>query len=117
MRHRNSVNKLGRTQSERRALMRSLALSVITKGAIRTTVPKAKALRTFLEPLVTKAKIDSLSNRRHIASRIPNKNAVKSLFQEYGPRYSSRSGGYLRIVKISGHRKGDGTVLAEVQWV
>lgn len=117
MRHRVRGSKLGRTQSERKALMRGLAISLIEHGKIRTTVAKAKALRPFIEPLVTRAKEDTLSNRRVIASRIPNKDAVRKLFGEYGPRYEGRPGGYVRIIKVSGFQRGDGTRQAEVHWV
>lgn len=117
MRHKVEGNKLGRLQSERKSLLRNLAISLIQHGRIRTTQAKARALRPFVEPLVTRAKVDSLANRRVIASRLPNPGAVKKLFADYGPRYADRKGGYLRIVKVSGFRRGDATVLAEVQWV
>ena len=117
MRHQVRGNKLGRTASERRALMRGLAMGLIRSGKVRTTEAKAKALRPFIEPLVTRAKTDTLSNRRIIASRIPHPATVKKLFNEIGPRYADRRGGYTRIIKISGFRRGDATRLAEVQWV
>ncbi len=117
MRHNVAGNKLGRLQSERRALLRNLAISLIQHGKVRTTDAKAKALRPFVERLVTRARKDTLSNRRLIASRIPNPPAVKKLFAEYGPRYAERKGGYTRIVKVSGFRRGDATTVAEVQWV
>ncbi|MEK8022301.1 MAG: 50S ribosomal protein L17 [Candidatus Hydrogenedentota bacterium] len=117
MRHQIRGNALGRTQSERRALMRGLAIGLITHGKVRTTVAKAKALRPFIEPLVTRAKKDTLSNRRIIASRIPNPGVVKKLFADYGPRYAARSGGYTRVIKVSGFRRGDSAEVAEVRWV
>ncbi|MBL4888953.1 MAG: 50S ribosomal protein L17 [Candidatus Lindowbacteria bacterium] len=117
MRHRVSSKQLDRNRSERRALLRSLARSLIKDGRIRTTVTKAKALRSFIEPLVTKAKKDTLSNRRLIASKLPDKHAVKKLFGDYGPRYSERPGGYVRVIRVSGYRRGDAAQLAEVQWV
>lgn len=117
MRHKVEGNKLGRLQSERKALLRNLAVSLIKHGRIRTTRAKARALRPFVEPLVTRAKVDNLSNRRVIAARLPYPTIVKKLFTEIGPRYADRKGGYLRIVKVSGFRRGDATVLAEVQWV
>lgn len=117
MRHRVRGNRLGRTRSEKRALMRGLAIALINHGKVRTTRARAKELRPFVEPLVTRAKTDSVANRRVIASRIPNPGVVKQLFSEFGPRYKERNGGYLRIVKISGFRRGDGTSEAEVQWV
>ena len=117
MRHRVAGNKLGRTASERRALMRGLAIGIIRSGKVCTTEAKAKALRPFIERLVSRARTDTLANRRVIASRIPNPAAVKKLFAEIAPRYLDRKGGYTRIIKISGFRRGDATRLAEVQWV
>jgi len=117
MRHNVAGNRLGRLQSERKALLRGLAIDLILKGKVRTTDAKAKALRPFVERLVTKAKKDNLSNRRLIASRIPHPKAVKKLFSEIATKYIERKGGYLRIVKISGFRKGDASRLSEVHWV
>lgn len=117
MRHKVEGNPLGRMGNERRALMRNMAIALIGRGCIRTTRAKAKALRPFIEPLVTRAKVDSLANRRVIASRLPHPASVKKLFSDYGPRYVDRKGGYTRIIKVSGFRRGDATVMAEVQWV
>ena len=117
MRHRVAGNKLGRTGSERRALMRGLVLGLIKSGTVRTTEAKAKALRPVVERLVTRARKDTLANRRLVAARLPHPAAVKKLFAEIAPRYAGRPGGYTRIVKISGFRRGDATRLAEVQWV
>lgn len=117
MRHRIEGNRLGRTQSERRALMRGLAIGLITSGKIRTTTAKAKALRPFIEPLVSRARRDTLTNRRVVASRLNDPKAVKKLFADYGPRYVERNGGYTRVIKLSGFRRGDAAELAEVQWV
>lgn len=117
MRHRVRGNALGRTQSERKALLRGLALSLINYGKVRTTEAKARALRPFVEPLVTRAKSDTVANRRLIAARIANPAAVKKLFAEVGPRFAERKGGYTRLIKISGLRRGDAAQVAEVQWV
>ncbi len=117
MRHKVAGNALGRTQSERKALLRTMAISLIKHGHIRTTRAKAKELRPFMEPIVTRAKVDTLTNRRIIAARIPHPATVKKLFSEIGPRYADRKGGYLRIIKVSGFRRGDAAVQAEVQWV
>lgn len=117
MRHRVAGNRLGRLQSERRALLKGLAIDLILRSKVRTTDAKAKALKPFVERLVTKARKDSLSNRRLVASRIPHPSAVKKLFSEIAPKYIDRSGGYLRIVKVSGFRRGDASSLSEVQWI
>lgn len=117
MRHRIEGNKLGRNQAERRALMRGLAIGLIRDGKVRTTKAKAKALRPFIEPLVSRARKDTLANRRLVAARLNSPIAVKKLFADYGPKYTERAGGYTRVIKISGFRRGDATELAEVQWV
>jgi len=117
MRHKIEGNRLGRTASERRALMRGLACGLIEHGKVRTTTAKAKALRPFIEPLVSRARKDSVANRRIIAARLHSVDAVKKLFADYAPRYVERPGGYTRIIKVSGFRRGDATELAEVQWV
>lgn len=117
MRHGVKIRELSRYGDERKALLKGLALSLIMHGKVRTTVAKAKALRPFIEPLVTRAKKNTLANRRLIASRLPHPAAVKKLFAEYGPRYADRKGGYTRVIKVSGFQRGDGTRLAEVQWV
>ncbi len=118
MMHRVKGNRLGRLSNHRRALLRNLAKSMVLDGTIRTTEAKAKALRPFLEKLVTRAKTDSLANRRVIAARLGPScvGAVKKIFSEIGPRYKERKGGYLRIIKISGFRRGDGTRQAQVLW-
>ncbi|HBW46646.1 TPA: 50S ribosomal protein L17 [bacterium] len=117
MRHRVRGNNLGRMGSERKALLKGMAIDLIIHGKIRTTDAKAKALRPYVERLVTIARKDTLSNRRLIASRLNNPNGVKVLFKTIAPRYAERKGGYLRLIKISGFQRGDATRLSELQWV
>ncbi len=107
---------LGRNSSRRKALFQSLAISLIEYEGIKTTLPKAKDLRSFIEPLITLAKEDTLSNRRVAFSKLRNKSAVGKLFSDLGPRFKERSGGYSRIIKI-GYRKGDAAPLAFIELV
>ena len=107
---------LGRNSSRRKALFQSLAISLIEHEGIKTTLPKAKDLRSFIEPLITLAKEDTLSNRRIAFSKLRNKSAVGKLFSDLGPRFKERPGGYSRIVKI-GFRKGDAAPLAFIELV
>ena len=107
---------LGRNSSRRKALFQSLAISLIEYEGIKTTLPKAKDLRSFIEPLITLAKEDTLSNRRVAFSKLRNKSAVGKLFSDLGPRFKERPGGYLRIIKI-GYRKGDAAPLAFIELV
>ncbi|MDN5864957.1 MAG: 50S ribosomal protein L17 [Gammaproteobacteria bacterium] len=116
MRHRKSGRRLGRTSSHRTALMRNMAKSLIEHGQIRTTLPKAKELRRVVEPLVTLAGSDSVAHRRRAFDRLRSEAAVGKLFDELGPRYRERPGGYLRIVK-AGYRPGDNAPIAIVQFV
>ena len=106
MRHRESGRKLNRNSSHRKAMFRNMAVSLIEHEMIRTTLPKAKELRRFAEPLITMAKIDNVAKRRLAFSRLRNRNIVTKLFNELGPRYKERPGGYLRILKC-GFRTGD----------
>ena len=106
----------GRNSSRRKALFQSLAISLIEYEGIKTTLPKAKDLRSFIEPLITLAKEDTLSNRRVAFSKLRNKSAVGKLFSDLGPRFKERSGGYSRIIKI-GYRKGDAAPLAFIELV
>ena len=106
----------GRNSARRKALFKSLAISFIEHEGIKTTLPKAKELRTFVEPLITLAKEDSVSNRRLAFSRIRNKSAVAKLFTNLGPRFKDRPGGYSRIIKI-GYRKGDSAPIAFIELV
>jgi large subunit ribosomal protein L17 len=106
----------GRNSSRRKALFQSLAISLIEHEGIKTTLPKAKELRSLIEPLITLAKDDSVSNRRIAFSRIRNKAAVGKLFSDLGPRFKDRPGGYSRIIKI-GFRKGDAAPIAFIEFV
>ena len=105
---------LGRNSAKRKALFQSLAISLIEHEGIKTTLAKAKELRSFIEPLITLAKNDSVSNRRIAFSKIRNKSAVGKLFSDLGPRFKDRPGGYSRIIKI-GFRKGDAAPLAFIE--
>lgn len=106
----------GRNSSSRKALFQALAISLIEHEGIKTTLPKAKELRSFIEPLITLAKEDSVSNRRLAFSKIRNKSAVGKLFSDLGPRFKDRPGGYSRIIKI-GYRKGDAAPIAFIELV
>jgi large subunit ribosomal protein L17 len=114
MRHRKSGRILGRKSSHRKAMYRNMAASLIEHETIRTTVPKAKELRRVVEPLITLAKEDGVANRRLAFDRLRNKQTVGKLFNELGPRFKERPGGYLRILK-TGHRPGDAAPMAIVQ--
>src|SRR5215207_8106189 len=114
MRHKNSGRRLGRKSPHRRAMYRNLAASLLVHETVRTTVPKAKELRRVVEPLITLAKEDTVSHRRLAFDRLRDDTAVGRLFTELGPRFKSRPGGYLRILKI-GFRVGDSAPMAIVQ--
>ena len=114
MRHRKSGRKLGRNSAHRRAMYRNMAASLVRHETIRTTLPKAKELRRVVEPLITLAKEDGASRRRLAFDRLRDDAAVGKLFNELGPRFRERPGGYLRILKI-GHRNGDSAPMAVVQ--
>ncbi|MCC5859733.1 MAG: 50S ribosomal protein L17 [Ectothiorhodospiraceae bacterium] len=116
MRHRKSGRKLNRNSSHRQAMFRNMAASLFEHEAIRTTLPKAKELRRVAEPLITLAKEDSVANRRLAFARLRDKAAVGKLFQELGPRYEQRPGGYMRILKC-GFRTGDNAPMAYVELV
>ncbi len=116
MRHRKSGRKLGRNSSHRKAMFRNMATSLVRHETIKTTVPKAKELRRVVEPLITLAKIDGVANRRLAFSRLRDKEAVGKLFNDLGPRFKDRPGGYLRILK-TGPRPGDAAPMAIVQLV
>lgn len=116
MRHRNSGRQLSRNSSHRTAMFRNMTASLVEHEAIKTTVPKAKELRRVIEPLITLAKTDSVANRRLAFSRLRNKEAVRKLFEELGPRYNARPGGYMRILKF-GPRAGDNAPMAFVELV
>ena len=106
MRHRKSGRKLNRNSSHRKALMKNLAIAFIERELIKTTVPKAKELRGFVEPLITLAKVDSVANRRRAFSKLRMESIVNKLFTEIAVKSKDRPGGYLRIIK-AGFRPGD----------
>lgn len=116
MRHRYSGRKLNRTSAHRKAMFRNMAVSLIEHEIINTTLPKAKEFRRIAEPLITLAKKDSVANRRLAFSRMRDRSAVTKLFKELGPRYESRPGGYIRILK-RGFRAGDNAPMAIVELV
>lgn len=116
MRHRQSGRQLNRNSSHRKAMFRNMTASLVEHELIKTTLPKAKELRRYAEPLITLAKNDSVANRRLAFDRLRNKEAVGKLFSELGPRYESRPGGYLRILKC-GFRAGDKAPMAFVELV
>ena len=114
MRHHKAGRILGRKSSHRKAMYRNMAASLIQHETIKTTVPKAKELRRVIEPLITLAKQDGVANRRLAFSRLRDKASVGKLFNELGPRFKERPGGYLRILK-AGFRRGDSAPMAIVQ--
>lgn len=116
MRHRESGRKLNRNSSHRTAMFRNMAVSLVHHEMIKTTLAKAKELRRVAEPLITLAKTDSVARRRLAFSRVRDRAAVTKLFNELGPRYQSRPGGYLRILKC-GYRVGDKAPMAIVELV
>jgi len=116
MRHRYSGRKLNRTGSHRRAMFRNMTVSLLEHELVKTTLPKAKELRGYAEPIITLGKEDSVANRRLAFSRLRSKSVVGKLFNELGPRYQERPGGYLRILKC-GNRAGDNAPMAYVELV
>jgi large subunit ribosomal protein L17 len=116
MRHRTSGRQLGRNSSHRKAMFKNLTASLIEHEFIKTTLPKAKELRRHAEPLITMAKEDNVAKRRLAFDRLRSKEAVGKLFNELGPRYKTRPGGYLRILKC-GYRAGDNAPMAIVELV
>ena len=116
MRHQKSGRKLNRNSSHRKAMFRNMATSLFKHEIIKTTLPKAKELRKVAEPLITLAKSDSVAHRRTAFDRLRDKEAVGKLFEELGPRYQERPGGYLRILKC-GYRTGDKATMAYVELV
>jgi large subunit ribosomal protein L17 len=113
MRHGTGLKKLGRTSSHRLAMFRNMTVSLLRHEEITTTLPKAKALRRVVEPMITLGKQASLANRRLAYDRLRDRSIVAKLFDDLGPRYAKRNGGYLRILK-TGFRKGDNAPLALV---
>lgn len=116
MRHGNGLRKLNRTSSHRKAMFQNMMNSLIAHEAIKTTVPKAKELRSIIEPMITLAKVDSVANRRLAFARLRDNASVAKLFNELGPRFKARPGGYTRILKM-GFRQGDNAPMAFVELV
>ena len=113
MRHAHGLRKLNRTSSQRLAMLRNMTVSLLRHEEIRTTLPKAKELRRVVEPMITLGKKPSLANRRLAFDRLRDRGIVEKLFDDLGPRYAKRNGGYLRILKI-GLRNGDNAPMALV---
>jgi len=116
MRHRHGLRKLNRTSEHRQAMLRNMCNSLLQHEAIKTTVPKAKELRRVVEPLITLAKKATLANRRLAFNRLRDRDVVSKLFNELGPHYQSRPGGYTRVLKM-GFRVGDNAPMAYVESV
>lgn len=116
MRHRQSGRKLNRTTSHREAMFKNMSASLVRHEMIRTTLPKAKELRRVVEPLITLGKNDTVANRRLAFARVRDREVVTKLFNELGPRYKERPGGYVRILKC-GYRDGDNAPMAIVELV
>jgi len=114
MRHRNGLRKLNRTSSHRLAMLRNMTVSLLRHEAIKTTLPKAKELRRVVEPMITLGKNPTLANKRLAFDRLRDREIVVKLFAELGPRYATRPGGYLRILKC-GFRVGDNAPMAFVE--
>jgi len=114
MRHHNGLRKLNRTSSHRLAMLRNMTNSLLRHEAIKTTLPKAKELRRVVEPMITLGKKPSLANRRLAFNRLRDRDIVTKLFEELGPRFANRNGGYLRILKF-GFRQGDNAPMALVE--
>jgi len=114
MRHRHGLRKLNRTSSHRLAMLRNMTVSLLKHEAIKTTLPKAKELRRVAEPIITLGKTNTLANKRLAFNRLRDRDMVVKLFDELGPRYKARNGGYLRILKM-GFRQGDNAPMAYVE--
>ena len=114
MRHRNGLRKLNRTSSHREAMLRNMTVSLLKHEMIKTTLPKAKELRRVIEPIITLGKKPSLANRRLAFDRLRDREMVVKVFDELGPRYANRNGGYIRILKL-GFRQGDNAPMAYVE--
>ena len=116
MRHRKKGRHLGRTAEHRSMMLRNMATSLFKHGRVETTVEKAKELRRFVEPLITKARRGDLHARRLVARNIRDDDALAKLFNEIGPRYAERPGGYTRVLRL-GHRSGDAAEMAIIELV
>ena len=117
MRHGNKVNHLGRKTGHRKAMLQNMACSLIEHKRITTTIAKAKSLRVFVEPLLTKSKTDSTHSRRVVFSYLQSKEAVTELFREVAPKIANREGGYTRIVRLAAVRLGDAGQQALIEFV
>lgn len=116
MRHHKAFRKLNRTSSHRFAMFRNMTNSLIHHELIKTTLPRAKELRRFIEPMITLGKVSNLANKRNVFNKLRDRRSVIKLFSELGPRYINRPGGYIRILK-NGYRKGDNAPMALVELV
>ncbi|MEI7765020.1 MAG: 50S ribosomal protein L17 [bacterium] len=117
MRHHNTKRKFGREKNQRNALINSLALNLIVREKIKTTEPKAKELRPFIEKIITRAKKNDLASRRLVISKLSNRSKeVKKVFDKIAPKYQDISGGYTRIIKL-GARKSDGAKMAIIEFI
>ena len=116
MRHGKKFNHLGRTSEHRKALLKNLSIALIDHKRIKTTLAKAKALRKHIEPIVTRAKSNTMHNRRVAFSYLQDKEAVKTLFGEIGPKVADRPGGYVRVIKL-GFRRSDGAEMGLIEFV
>ncbi len=116
MRHKHGYRKLGRTSSHRKALLKNLAIAIINAGKIETTLPKTKELRSYIEKLITKAKVQDFNAHRAVFAELQDKEAVKKLINEVAPKYSDRNGGYTRIIKTR-LRRGDAAPMAYIEMV
>lgn len=117
MRHLKKGKKFNRLRGDRISFMRNLSNDLIRSGAIETTEVRAKAIRPVVEKLVTTAKRQTLASRRLLISRVQNQRVVAKLYNELGPRYAERAGGYLRITKLGKSRKRDGALMAKIEFV
>lgn len=116
MRHQKRIYKFNRTSAHRKAMFRNMVISLIRYKVIKTTVSKAKMLRQIIEPMITLSKVDNISNRRLMFSKIRNNNIVAQLFTEVSPHFFNRPGGYTRVLKC-GFRKGDNAPMAYIEFV
>ena len=116
MRHSNRIKKFGRKKNQRGALMRSLAQALLKEGRIKTTEAKAKALRPFVERLITHARTGTPASRRIVKARLGNDMNIRKLYKDIAPKYASRAGGYTRVVKM-GMRLSDGAKMAIIEFV
>lgn len=117
MRHRVQGRKLKRTASHRKAMLKNMATSLLKYERIRTTTAKAKELRTFVEPIITKAKVDSLHNKREVLKKIRDRKILVKLFEDIALRYKDRPGGYTRIIKLATTRPGDNSKMCYIELV